>query len=553
MKKQTFLFLIIIIVAALLRFWQLGKVPVSLNWDEVALGYNAYSVMQTGKDEFGQSFPILLRSYDDYKPAFYMYLIMPLISLFGLSEVAVRLPSAMAGVVGVVLTYFLTKELMKDQRERKDKKKITNYLPLLTSFLLAISPWHIQFSRAAFEANVSLMFTLAGILLLLKSIRNSFYLIPAAILFSLTYYTYQSAKVFTTLLVGLLIVLYWKDRIKIDRIRIVSGLLFILLSVPFFWVTLTNPDALLRAKGVSVFTEENPRYAKSIVRIAESYEQKDVFGIVLNNRRIVHGINVVNGYLSHFNPEWLFLPGTQYRFQAPGTGLLYLFEMPFMLVGIYSFVFGPFSRKTKLLVFGIIALTPIAASITRDVPHPIRVLTFLPMFQLLTALGLITIILWLGKRHMIFRWGGYMIIVLLAFLNVAQYLDNYFIQYNRIGSTVWQYGYKEATAKVKELENKYDKIVFSNIEPLEQSYMFYLFYSQYDPNTYLEQGGTVSGGFAEPHAFGKYEFRPITPEDNKQNILLIGRPADIPETARQINIIEYLEGTPAIVIADGNS
>ena len=278
------------------------------------------------------------------------------------------------------------------------------------------------------------MFTLAGILLLLKSIRNSFYLIPAAILFSLTYYTYQSAKVFTTLLVGLLIVLYWKDRIKIDRIRIVSGLLFILLSVPFFWVTLTNPDALLRAKGVSVFTEENPRYAKSIVRIAESYEQKDVFGIVLNNRRIVHGINVVNGYLSHFNPEWLFLPGTQYRFQAPGTGLLYLFEMPFMLVGIYSFVFGPFSRKTKLLVFGIIALTPIAASITRDVPHPIRVLTFLPMFQLLTALGLITIILWLGKRHMIFRWGGYMIIVLLAFLNVAQYLDNYFIQYRGIVS-----------------------------------------------------------------------------------------------------------------------
>ncbi|MCR4264366.1 MAG: phospholipid carrier-dependent glycosyltransferase [Candidatus Roizmanbacteria bacterium] len=542
MKKRTTIFIGIVLIAIFLRFWQLGAVPVSLNWDEVALGYNAVSVMQTGRDEFGQEYPILLRSYDDYKPAFYMYLVMPFISLFGLSEVAVRSPSAVAGVVAVMLTYFLVKELTRDK-----------WLSLLTAFLLAISPWHIQFSRAAFEANVSLMFTLAGIVLFLKSVRNSIYLIPASIFFSLTYYTYQSAKVFTTLLVGLLIALYWKELVKIDRVRIVSVILFVLLSVPFFWVTLTNPDALLRAQGVSVFTEENPRYAKSITRIADSYERNDVIGLVLNNRRVVHVINVTNGYLSHFDPEWLFLPGTQYRFQPPGTGLLYLFELPFILIGVYALLFGTFSRKTKLLIFGIIAFTPIAASITRDVPHPIRVLTFLPMFQLVTAVGIISVASWLGKKRPVVRWGGYTLIAAISLLNITQYIDSYFIQYNRIGSTVWQYGYKEATDKVKELENKYDKVIFSNIEPLEQSYMFFLFYSQYSPADYLEQGGTVSGGFAEPHAFGKYEFRPITAADKSAHILLIGRPADIPETARIIHIIKYLEGTPAMVIADGNS
>src|SRR3989339_1253223 len=171
--KKYKLIILIVLIASVLRLWQLGNVPASPDWDEAALGYNAYSIMQTGKDEYGKSFPIILRSFDDYKPALYTYFIIPFIKLFDLNIVSVRLPSAIFGILTVLATYFLVTELFK-KWEMGNGKMVS----LLTSFLLAISPWHIQFSRIAFEANVSLMFTLAGILLLLKSIRNSFYLIP---------------------------------------------------------------------------------------------------------------------------------------------------------------------------------------------------------------------------------------------------------------------------------------------------------------------------------------------------------------------------------------
>ena len=85
MKKIHHLFLLILVIASILRLYQLGHVPVSLDWDEVSLGYNAYSILKTGKDEFGQQLPLILRSFDDYKPALYAYLLIPFIFIFGLS------------------------------------------------------------------------------------------------------------------------------------------------------------------------------------------------------------------------------------------------------------------------------------------------------------------------------------------------------------------------------------------------------------------------------------------------------------------------------------
>src|SRR5476651_952409 len=107
-KKITWiLFLGIILIAIALRFWQLVSVPPSPDWDEVAFGYNAYSVIQTGHDEYGKSLPVVLRSFDDYKPALYMYLVIPAELLFGVSTFAVRLPSAVFGVLTILAVFFL--------------------------------------------------------------------------------------------------------------------------------------------------------------------------------------------------------------------------------------------------------------------------------------------------------------------------------------------------------------------------------------------------------------------------------------------------------------
>src|SRR3989344_7300220 len=120
MKNKLIILALFLMITfgVILRFWNLGSTPPSLNWDEVSLGYNAWSVLTTGKDEYGDSFPMILRSYDDYKPALYSYFLIPVISLMGMSEMAVRLPSALFGVLGIVVVYFLTIEIFTDKTIR---------------------------------------------------------------------------------------------------------------------------------------------------------------------------------------------------------------------------------------------------------------------------------------------------------------------------------------------------------------------------------------------------------------------------------------------------
>ena len=93
--KNTAILLVIVLLAAVIRLWQLDSNPPGLTWDEAALGYNGYSIMQTGRDEYGSFLPLSLKSFGDYKPAVYAYLTIPFIAILGLTEWAVRLPSAL--------------------------------------------------------------------------------------------------------------------------------------------------------------------------------------------------------------------------------------------------------------------------------------------------------------------------------------------------------------------------------------------------------------------------------------------------------------------------
>ena len=176
MKKTFWILLVIIAITAGLRLYKLGDVPVSPDWDETALGYNAYSILKTGRDEYGTFLPLTIRSFDDYKPPLYVYLTVPSVALFGLSVWSTRLPSALMGILAVLGTYFLVKQLLKD----KD-----NNIALLSSFLLAISPWHIQFSRVAFESNTGVTMNIWAAAAFLAGLKKRIFLPISAVLFEI--------------------------------------------------------------------------------------------------------------------------------------------------------------------------------------------------------------------------------------------------------------------------------------------------------------------------------------------------------------------------------
>src|SRR3990167_9302289 len=158
--KKNITIILVILLALVLRFWRLDLYP-ALNADEAAIGYNAYSLQETGKDEHGNNWPIHFQSFNDYKPGFYFYLVVPFVKMLGLNEWAVRIPGAALGVGTVLVLYLLVKELFKSEK-----------LALISSLFLSISPWHIHFSRGCWEVNVATFFITLGLWLFLKALNN---------------------------------------------------------------------------------------------------------------------------------------------------------------------------------------------------------------------------------------------------------------------------------------------------------------------------------------------------------------------------------------------
>lgn len=529
----------ILLLSIVLRFYALGEVPVGPNWDEAALGYNAYSILRTGKDEYGTFLPITLRSYDDYKPPLYMYLSVPFVAVFGLSLWSVRLVAAVSGVLAVIGTYFLLRKVVESHTRDYGLD-----IPLLGMFTLAISPWHLQFSRMAFEAGIGVTLNIWSVYFFYKGLTQRTYLVVSATLAGLAMYAYHSERVFLPLLFLALAFTSMKYLRKQWNSVLVAIIVGGIVCLPFVF-ELLNPGTYTRLKGTNSLADTTGLLAESVEKLARARENGDLIGIVVHNRRIVYAKTIVDGYLRHFSLNWLFIQGDNARHHSPGMGLLYLAELPFFLLGVIHIL----SRKGTLRALFVpwILASPVAASLTTELPHAIRTLVFLPMVTTAVAVGMSRSYS-LVKQYGI--WVARLLLVSIACLysiNGIYYAASYYIWQNQEYSQYWQYGYKKAVAYATDHYDEYDKIVVST--KLEQPHMFFLFFMQYDPVRYLAEGGTVSGGFAEKrNTFDKFEFRPINwlEEVKDGRILYIGAPGEVPDS---LGVISYLNGMPAIHLA----
>ena len=188
------IFWAILVLAFILRFYKLGEIPLSLDWDENSNAYNAYSILKTGRDEYGNFLPITNRSFDDYKPPLYMYLNVVTVAIFGLTPFAARLPSAFFGFLTVPAMYFLARKIFEKSNVSGQLSVVkSESIALLSMLMLAISPWHLQFSRVGFEATVGLFFAVAAITAFLYGLASRRWLIVSGIFLGISTYTYKYA------------------------------------------------------------------------------------------------------------------------------------------------------------------------------------------------------------------------------------------------------------------------------------------------------------------------------------------------------------------------
>lgn len=547
--KEKKILLLIFILAGALRFNKLGKIPPSLNLDEVAIGYNAYSILKTSRDEYGEKFPLAFRSHDDYKPPLYIYLTVPSVAIFGLNEFAVRFPSALFGTLTVFMTFFLAKEFLQKDIGTKKSETVAS----LSALLLAVNPWHLQFSRAAFETNVAVFFTVLGTWAFLKGVRSKarwWYL--TAISFALSLYTYQAVRLFIPLFTAALALIFAKSvRANLQK-AIISASLFFVLIAPLIPI-MTSTAGVMRFKGASVF-EHPGLIEEEEKRMLEDATNQDRFAMkVFHNRKLAGLITVINGYLKHFRPDVFFTgmwgPLVNY---TPNVGLFYLIELPLILWGTHIFA-NLTNKKLKALFFTWILLAPLASSFTIDIPSSTRMTVILPTLQILSALGLFSLISAIRKLKNKMQQVSFAVLTAIFFFSFTRYLHQYYVHAPVEFARDWYYGYKQAVQFVQNNQDEYERVIIST--SLKQPQNFFAFYTKYDPWTYIfVDGGTVSGGFLETsNKFGKFEFHPIDygKLDKSEKLLLVDLYSDMHQEYKKnaLEVIRLPDSEPIIVIS----
>lgn len=560
MRKEKLLFTLIILLSFFLRFYNLSSNPPALYWDEASLGYNAYSIANYGIDEHGEHYPLVrFIAFGDYKPPGYIYVAALAIKLFGLSEFSIRLPSAFAGVALVAITYYLSRLLFT-----------SNKTALLSSLTMAVSPWSIQLSRGAFEANLAAFLSAAGVYFFLYGVvKSKPFFIPTALLFLVaSFYTFNANRIIAPLLIILLSLFFavnlWRMK-KLVTVSYLFALLLVVPSIPF----LLSPQGKLRYKEVSIFNDL-AIIKKANERIAR--EDGAWWARVIHNRRVLYAKEYLKHFVDHFNPRYLFISGdVNPRLSVQAVGELYLYELPFLVIGFFTLV-----KKKKfifllLVLWLTIALVPAATA--RETPHALRTASLMPVYQIIIGYGGYTLcqalrrkantkhLLWQNgsdkeNRSTILRinkrkyYGVLFIILSIIAGSWFYYLHYYFIHYPKDWAGEWQDGYKEMVAEVATLAPFYDKVVVSTYRG--RPYIYFLLYQKISPKEYLQtrRGGLDAQGFWHVEGFGKYYFG--TQFNNKLlgRKLFVGGPTEITKKERILKRIYSQNGEVAFVIAE---
>lgn len=538
----------LLFIAALLRIWQLGSVPPSPSLDEVSIGYNAFSLLKTGRDEYGYFLPIILRAYDDWRPALYIYLVVPFIAVFGLNVFAVRLLSVVLSLLTIYLAYRLVKILFPESILVRGFVIHTELLAYSVVFLLALSPWHIYLSRLGHEVNLGLFLTVASVYAFLRSViaREKWSFTIAAILFGLSFYSYQSQKVIIPILLITVLILYKKEVVRFGKTSLVAGSVFFFIALPAVILTF-SPEGMMRFRGTSVFSTAGPSY-QSANDLLKAKNDHNLLGELYFNRRFVPVRLVTSQYVSHFNPRWLFAGSERENHKVPFLGLFYIFEAPLLLLGILLFVFSNIERRLKVLLLIWFFTGPLPGAITTDAPHAMRSFTLLPPAQIFEGLGLVSAysLLKIKRLHL----AGLALFFVFVMYSVGFFLSGYFYVFPKTQADSFQLSLFNSLGYLVQNKDRYEEAVVSSRNNLYQSYMFYLFVSQYDPESYQSQGGTISGGFAKEHKIGSISFRPIqwNTEKKQGKIVYLGNKEDFDEAAAVIRRFTYPDGKEGVVI-----
>jgi 4-amino-4-deoxy-L-arabinose transferase-like glycosyltransferase len=520
LKVNIILFLILLVGFAL-RIYRISSVPPSLGNDEISIAYDAYSVINIGKDSNDAFLPLSFKSHGEYKAPLYIYVAGPFVKILGNNEIAVRLPSVIFGTLTILGIYLLVKKL-----------RLGENTALFSAFLLAITPWHVYTSRIALESNLALFFLVFGALYFLKGIEKGKYLFLSSILLALSLYAYHTEWVFVPLIMIFSSFLYWKN--IVNKKRLVYWWLIFLALIPPLLI-----NAFFGQGGVRAGNEF----------ILKDFVLQNQLSGVLNifSRLFIIFSFWLEKYLSYTNLGYIFTNGLDVSagYGISDFGLLNILQLPLVLLGIL-YIAKHIREKSTLYILFWILVAPLISSLTEGEPNLVRNLISVIPLTVLSSWGLV----WIWERWGSKRLMGLAITILI--FNFAFFYRYYITQFPYHFAERWTYGFKQIAQYIGQNKGKYNQIY---IDPrfgvVNNSFvgvpsLYVLYFNREDPQAFLNTKYKNIDQFS----FLKYTVKNIdwTTEEIDKGSLYIVSSHSIPlkrQNMKEIYTIKLPDGTIA--------
>lgn len=571
--NQRSVLILIILFASFLRLYKLSVNPVSLFGDELDVGYQAYSILHTGRDYYGNFMPIHFHSLAEWRTPLYLYSAVPTVAIFGISPLGVRLPAAIFGILSVIGMYLLTRELLSYGQSPTTK----HYRSFLAAFLMAVNPWSLQYSRAGFEVTLMLFLLLFGLYLFLKSLSSSKWLWLSVACLVLMPWVYSTAKLFTPILLVFLFVVWRKEILSMAKPNLVKAIIAgLVVGAPIAYSTLFG-GGTQRFSYIGVFTDPTMETEVGHAREVDARMRGEqgtglspsVVDRAIHNKFTFAGNVVIQNYLSAFSTNFLFIKGDLNLRQSIGTGEFYRIEIVALILGvIFFFTSKTIGAKFKLLILFWIVSGMLPAALTRDGGnHATRLILILPPLIFLIAFGWMSLFDFVPTK---LRGVILALIFSLYAISFSLYLHEYYVHYPWNSERWWHAGYSEVIQSVKQIDKNYDKVVISTAN--EPPWVFFAAWYQYPPDKWQKNfpigNDVVVPGLGKVSHIDKFYFGSFTgglygwgkeidsktlylADAKEVNVNLILQPERTPQDLKLIKAIPYPSGEPAFYLFSG--
>ncbi len=467
----------ILVAAAAFRLIALDRVPPGINQDEANRAYEAFCLRRTGHDRYEKTWPIFFRAFGaiDYPPGTYIYLLIPVQAVLGMTIWSTRLPAALLGTLNVWLVYLLLRRLYSRR------------VGLLGALLLAVSPWHVHLSRVAFEVSLCPPLVTLGFYLIARCgsppgerpiaplpRRELLSLAGAGLALGTALWTYNALRVVVPLLLvggGLLYAREVVSFLRRPRAGWGGGLFaagLLLALAPFIWASIRTPEeAWARAAAINLFRTSSGT------------------GQAL--------LTMLRVYALHFDPVFWFIKGDLVQSVA-GCGLAHYYCAALIPLGIYRAIRRWRTERFGLLTVWWLLSGPLpAAGTDAFLGNALRMAGLLPADQILAALGLDLVIAAVQRRSAATRRSVLATATVIITANIGYFVYLLVAVYPTARARYFQAEWTEAVREVRRLEPDYDLVLLTNRQA-NQVAILYLFWNQIEPAEYFQMPRRIRQG-----------------------------------------------------------